>query len=117
MKPKELQTFNDGIVNIYTVGNIAEKGDAPKEGLTLNCTLKFDKKTVGIKRFYSALQNNIEINLLIRTHCKDVSAHDVAIINGQQYEIIQAQYPEDVYPKCMDLSLKKVVQKYDIAKP
>ena len=25
MKPKELQTFNDGIVNIYTVGNIAEK--------------------------------------------------------------------------------------------
>lgn len=29
------QTFNDGIVNIYSIGNIAEPGNMPKDGLTL----------------------------------------------------------------------------------
>ena len=109
------QTFNDGIVNIYTVGNIASPGDMAKQGLSLKCTLRYDSKTVGIKRFYSALQNNIELIKLVRVHyIADVSMHDVAVINGQQYEIVQVQYPKEIFPKCMDLSLRKVVQNYAI---
>ena len=29
------QTFNDGVANIYSVGNIASPGGMPKDGLTL----------------------------------------------------------------------------------
>jgi hypothetical protein len=36
MKPQTLtQAFNDGVVNIYSVGNIAELGNMPQEGLTI----------------------------------------------------------------------------------
>ncbi len=110
------QTFNDGIAEFYTVTNTAERGNKPNNILVVKSyVLRYDSKTVGIKRFYTALQNQIEISMLIRTLYKDdVSMHDVVIINGRQLEIVQIQYPEDVWPKCMDLSLRKVVTEYVI---
>jgi hypothetical protein len=40
----------------------------------------------------------------------------VAIPNdGKQYRIIQVQYPEDMEPPVMDLTLEELLQDYDIA--
>jgi len=46
----------------------------------------------------------------------DVSTQDVVIpTDGEQYKIVQVQYPEDVYPPVMDLSLERIDAAYDIA--
>ncbi len=36
----KFQKFNDGIAEIYSVENIAEKGDRPKEGLKIKKAVK-----------------------------------------------------------------------------
>lgn len=104
------QSFNDGVVNIYKVGDIALPGDMPKEGLVLQQTLRYKERTVGLNRFYAALQNSIKVDLVIRCQqIRSVSTQDVAILqNGQQYEIKQIQYPEDADPHVMDLTLERL---------
>ena len=113
---KQTQSFNDGVAGIYKVGDIALPGDMPKEGLILQQTLRYKERTVGLNRFYAALQNSIKVDLVIRCQqIRSVSTQDVAILqNGQQYEIKQIQYPEDVDPHVMDLSLEKVGEAYGI---
>ena len=116
MKQSKAQTFNDGVVKIYAVDNIAAPGDKPKEGLTLKHTLRFDERTVGMNRFYAALQNNVKVDMVVRTQwLADVSIQDVAVVNDVQYKVRQVQYPSDITPPCMDLSLERLMQKYDLA--
>lgn len=115
---KQTQTFEDGVVSIYSVGNIAVAGNMPKEGLTLKVEkLRYDEKTVGMSRFWISKQAQIKIDLLIRTpQLREVSTQDVAIPkDGKQYKILQIQYPEGIFPPVMDLSLERLVQEYDIA--
>jgi len=113
---KVKSSFNDGIVITYKVGNTALPGDMPKEGLILQQTLRYKERTVGLNRFYAALQNSIKVDLVIRCQqIRSVSTQDVAILqNGQQYEIKQIQYPEDVDPHVMDLTLERLGEAYGI---
>jgi hypothetical protein len=40
---------------------------------------------------------------------REVSTHDIAIPNdGKHYDIVQIQYPEDIEPPVMDLSLERI---------
>ena len=44
-----------------------------------------------------------------------VSNQDVAIMeDGQRYRIDSVQHVPDVYPPCMDLTLAKVEQEYEV---
>ena len=46
----------------------------------------------------------------------DVTTHDVVSLrDGKQYDIKQIQYPPDIYPRMMDLSLERRADKYDVA--
>ena len=117
----QFQTFNDGVANIYSVGNIAPPGGMPKEGLTLKVSsLRYKERTVGMSRYWAAMQANVKIDMVIRVpyvpiKAKAISTQDIAIpIDGEQYRIVQIQKPEDIYPPVMDLSLERLVQKYDI---
>lgn len=118
MKPKTLtQTFNSGIVNIYSVGDIAPPGGMPKEGLTLKVgSLRYHERTVGMNRFWVAMQNQTKVDMVLRApRVGTVSTHDVAIpVDGRQYKIKQIQYPEDVEPSAMDLSLERLDSDYDL---
>ncbi|HBV85762.1 MAG TPA: hypothetical protein DEF42_03685 [Desulfosporosinus sp.] len=119
MIKSKTQTFNDGILNIYSVGNIAQAGNKPKEGLTLKLgNLHYEERTVGMGRFWTAKQAKVKIDRLLRVpRFQNVSSQDIAIPNdGRQYEIKQVQYPPDVYPPAMDLSLERVEADYDIAR-
>lgn len=111
------QTFNDGVVNIYSVGNIAAPGNMPKDGLTLKAgSLHYEERTVGMNRFWTGMQAQAKIEQLIRVpRINSVSPQDIAIPNdGEQYRIIQLQYPKDVSPPCMDLSLERLEAAYEI---
>lgn len=114
MKP---QTFNDGVANIYSVGNIASPGNMPKDVLKLKVgPLRYKERTVGMSRFWTAIQTNAKIGRLLRMQRLDsVSTLDIAIpIDGKQYKIVQIQYPEDADPPVMDLSLERLDAVYDI---
>lgn len=108
------QAFNDGLCSVYEVTNIAKPGAKPQEGLELRGKLRYAERTVGMNRYTNFLQNDVEVARVLRMPRKfGVSTQDVAIPNdGHQYRVVQVQYPQDVYPKCMDLSLERIEQKY-----
>ena len=114
MLKSKFQSFNDGAVNIYKVENTALPGDMPKEGLVLKQSLRYKERTVGMTRYYAAMQNDIKVDFVIR--CPEVrglseKATDILVailIDGQQYEVKQIQYIEDAVPKSMDLTLERM---------
>lgn len=110
------QQFNDGVVKIYDVTNIAVNGAMPVEKLTLKQTLRYKERTVGLNRYWTALQANVRVSYVLRCQrLRGVSTQDVAIPNdGTQYRIVQIQYPEDINPPVMDLTLEKISQKYEV---
>lgn len=115
---RNFETFNDGIVKIYTVTNIAEPGDRPKDGLCLKYVLRFNYQTIGIQRNYEAMQAQIKLNELISVKMqRDISTQDVAIIGADttQYVIVQVQHKKDTLPPTSLLSLTKLEAKYEFA--
>lgn len=113
----QTQQFNDGIANIYSIKNIAEDGNLPVYEPTLKVgSLRYEERTVGMSRFWAASRENTKIERVLRLPRIDfVNREDVIVpIDGEQYEIMQVQYPPDIEPKCMDLSLQRVEVAYDI---
>ena len=120
MADKKTQTFNDGVVNIYTVDDIATPGNKPKDGLKLPPkyeALHYEERIVGMGRFWTAKQDHVQIDRLIRVpRLENISSQDVAIpVDGKQYEIKQIQYVPDVEPPSMDLSLERVEAEYEFS--
>lgn len=108
------QTYNDGMCHICSVGDVSEPGCMPKEGLVEKYKLAFADRTVGINRYYAALQNNIKAERLIRCQrIENVTVQDVVLIKDKQYFVRQIQYPAEVMPRSMDLTLERVVQHYE----
>lgn len=116
MSRNTAQTFNDGTVRLYKVSNVAPPGGKPKQALTQKCAMRYKERTVGLTRFYAALQANVRVQYVLRCQrLRDISTQDVAIpSDGKQYKIIQVQYPEDVFPPVMDLTLEEVTAVYAI---
>jgi hypothetical protein len=118
MKKPKTQTFNDGVLTVYRVGNIAALGDRPKEGLILKFdnAVPYEERTVGVTRFITNKQEQSIIEQLLRIpRVNGIAREDIVIpIDGEQYRIKQVQTINDVEPRCLDLSLEKVVTKYDI---
>lgn len=109
--------FNDGIVEIYSVQDIAVPGKKPREELALKCRLRYKRRTVGIKRHYAALNAGAKVDLLLRVHYRpEVSAQDAAVLplEGKQYRITFVQIPEDVMPPVMDLTLERLERDYEL---
>lgn len=113
---KEFLQFNDGITDIYSVGNIAPPGDKPREGLTLKYEgLRYEEKTIGVKRYYEAMQANVQLDELIQVPMhKDISSQDVAVIGSKQYHIDQVQHVNDTCPPSSKLSLSRLEVDYDL---
>lgn len=111
------QTFNDGVANIYSVSNIAEPGNKPKDKLTLKVqNLHYEERIVGMGRFWKAMQNHTKINRLLRMpRLENVSSQDFVIpTDGKQYKVVQVQYPEVVFPPVMDVSLERLEAVYEV---
>lgn len=111
------QPFNSGIVKIYALTNIAAPGYAPRMALKEKVTLRYEEMRLGINRYYQAMQNNIQIERVIRCpRWGDVTNQDVAITeDGKQYRIDLLQSVDDVYPACIDVSLTKIEQVFEVA--
>lgn len=111
------QTFNDGVLNIYRIDNTAAPGEMPNETPTIKYQgIRYDNRTVGMSRFWQAKQEDVRIERLVRCpRLSDVHALDIIQTEtGDQYNIEQIQYPRDVYPPSMDLSLSVVNVRADL---
>lgn len=102
------ETFNDGVVSIR---EIDEDGNA---GTELG-RFRYQERTVGIKRYYEAMTNKVQVDKLIRIqHQQWMAAEYLAVIDGQVYEIVQAQTVPDTLPKTNDLSLHLARKRRDV---
>lgn len=108
------QPFSDGVVRIYNVTDVAAPGLKPTPGLELLYTLRYDERKVGLTRYYSAKQNQVEIERVLRVpRVEGICTQQVAITeDGQQYSIDMVQLAADVMPLSVDITLAAIKQKY-----
>lgn len=102
------QTFNDGFLHVYEVTDESLPGDAPKLSLKERCGLRYEERSIGVSRAYLAMQAGKQIDLVLRCPRVPMSALDIVVPNdGKQYRIDLIQYPADVVPASMDLTLRR----------
>lgn len=90
-------TFDDGMLRVYSVTNVAEKGDMPKNEPKLKGVFYFEYETVGYGRYYSAMavKEQIEETVVIDID-RDIHTNDmVKFEDGTQMRIVQAQHARD----------------------
>lgn len=113
----EFPVLKDGMIQIFAVGNIAKPGGRPKQGLKPKHSARFEERVVGMARYWTAKQASATIDRLVRCYrVESVSTHDIAVVNGEQYDIKQIQYPPDLSALCMDLSLSRRQDRYEVQK-
>jgi len=66
-----------------------------------------------VTRHYAALHENEKIAHLLRCpRIKTVTTEDVAVLEGEQFNIKFIQYPQEVTPPSMDLTLETARAEY-----
>lgn len=103
----EIQTYNDGLVEIYEAVSSRELAENPIYKLC------FEKRMVGVTRFYAAKQANAKVAHVLRCpRINAVGTQHIAVLGGHNYSITFIQYPPDVTPLSMDLTLEEVRGNY-----
>ena len=110
------ESYNDGIVSIYTVQDGAAPGYRPMPVLVLVKRMRYQERYLGINRLYSGRQNQVDIQRIVRVQkVPGVSNQNVAITeDGQQYRIDSVQDVIGAYPPSLDLTLATVEQEYEV---
>ena len=106
------QTYNSGVVTVYSVTDSARPGYQPVEQLTPKITLRYEERRLGIQRYYAAMQNQIQVERVIRVQrAGQITNQDVAETeDGRRYRIDLVQSVDNVWPPSLDLTLAKYVQ-------
>lgn len=117
---KITQDYNDGMVTVYSVTDSAASGRLPTVQTTEKVKLAYQERKLGIKRYYDAKQNQINVQRVIRVPRPPVSIdnQDVAETeDGNRYRIDLVQVVPDVYPPSIDLTLTVYTQNAPIPRP
>lgn len=105
------QDYNDGIVTIYAAADSAQPGYQPKPMLTKKYTLRYDEQRVGIQRYYEAMQNQVQVERVLRVPRAKITNQDIAETeDGVKYRIDLVQTVDLVYPPSLDLTLTRYEQ-------
>lgn len=107
-------TFDDGIIKVYAVKNIADPGEKPRDGLICKSSHYFGYETVGIQRHYTALQAKEKIAEVVHIwRDRDIHGDDVCIIDGCQYRCALVQHASDENGlQITRISLERLGEKY-----
>ena len=112
------QTFSDGYVDIYKTTNGSQAGYKAVEKLMPNpLHLRYNEQRTGVTRYYAAKQANIQIERVLRMpDCGAwIDTQSVAVTeDGMQYRIEQVQTVIDSYPRSLDISLSRIVQRLEV---
>lgn len=102
------QSYNDGIVKIYSVEDEAAPGYQPVEKLTLTVELAYEERSVGVKRYYAAKQAQETVKRVLRVqHLQNPPGprNKAVTEDGAEYRIDLIQKVPDVWPPSDDLTL------------
>ena len=105
---KITQSYNDGMLTVYTVSDEAAPGRQPVRRLTELVKLPYETRRIGIQRYYAAAQNQTKVQRVLRVpHSgKPVTNRCLADTeDGNRYRIDLVQFVPDVYPPSDDLTL------------
>lgn len=123
------QPFNDGMVRICRVTNAGGSGKLPEPVLAEKVILPYEERRLGIRRYYDAKENMAEVERVIRVpdpgtvvvndlHYNisgPVNSQDRAVTeDGNQYAIELVQAVPDVFPKCLDITLRRVELRLEV---
>ena len=115
------QCYDDGVVTVYAVTDAAAPGYQPKPQLVMppKAVLRYEEQRLGIQRYYEAMQNQVQVDRVIRTpRYGQITNQDVAITeDGRQYRIDLVQTVQNVWPATQDLTLSKIEQIYKVSEP
>lgn len=110
------QAFNDGTVGIYAVTDKAQPGYQSKKDPNLRYKLRFAEQRLGINRLYLSRQQHTEILKVIRVPRVEILPGDVAVLHdGSQYTVDTVQIVPGVYPESLDVALKAITHKVEVA--
>ena len=106
------QSYNDGVVTIYSVSDVAQPGYQPQIELTEKIKLRYEERSMGLQRYYQAMQNQVQIERVLRVQrTNKITSQDVAITeDNTRYKIYMVQAVSDVYPPSVDITLSKFEQ-------
>lgn len=104
--------MQSGILKIYELKNIAEKGLKPLEKLVEVGKAYYEERTVGITRAYAAMSAKQHIDKLVRAFNTDmpVKAEYVILEDKNQYRISLKQMEGDA----VDLTLERLEDYLDV---
>lgn len=109
------QTYNDGIVKIFSTEDGAEPGYQPVIKATLMHSIPFEERALGINRLYMGRQNRVEIEKVVRVPRMNITTQDLARTHdGKWYRINSVQSVMDVRPASLDLSLVAEDKKIEV---
>lgn len=101
MKAK-FEEFNDGIADVYGV-NGEDRLEKAKSGL------RFGNENIGVTRHYAARAADTRVDRVIHVlRQQDIKPHQVAVIDGEQYDIDKVDHIRDALPPITRLTLIKL---------
>ena len=109
---KVTQSYNDGVLTVYDVSDTAAAGRMPKKTLTEKITLRYAEQRLGISRYYSAKQNQTEVERVVRVpRTSAITNRDMVKTEDETYYGIEmVQSVDDIYPPSLDITLSKTEQ-------
>lgn len=110
-------TFDDGILTIYSVKNIAAAGKKPVYGLVEKSKHYFGYQTKGVVRYYEAKKADSIIESVVNIpDWNDILATDICILeNDVQYRLSMVQTTMDENNlRITNLSLERISENYAI---
>lgn len=106
----------DGILTVYELRNIAEKGAMPKDMLIQRSEHYFGDRLVTYSRQYAAMGADQRVDRLVRIwEDKTIRVQNYVIIDGDQYRIDMVQHLlDDDGLKVTDLTLYRLEDNYEV---
>lgn len=92
--------------------DVSEPGYRPVEKLEPIVTLRYANQRVGIQRYFSGMQNQIQVDKVIRVQkALEITNQNVAVTeDGAEYRIDLVQDVTGIFPRCVDLTLTRIEQ-------
>jgi hypothetical protein len=103
------QVMPDGIAVIYSVANSGVAGGSFVADRTAKYNLRYQRRSVGVTRFFSAKSVGESADLVIRVPAAGaITTSDECGLGGKLYRINFAQLVEADGVNCYDLTLEEV---------
>lgn len=104
---------NSGLLRLYALENIAERGMMPVEKLVYRGCCYYSDRIIGFRRAYAAYGADRRVDRLVRCHNHAIpdDAKYVILEDGNQYQIDLVQVIDD---GATDLTLVRLENNYDV---